>query len=152
MNAARTVTCFVYKLSNMSHYHKHINKTHSQKGNCTAPNLAKHLSPLEFVSSFSFASKDGVVPQCKQSTNFSLPNAYHQPVLAIYCFGIFPWEKYIQWFLFPEKQELDRRESDNLRLKGKRQLKRFDLSSLTRVFQVEGCQSNPFYVAVKCWR
>ena len=64
MNAARTVTCFVYKLSNMSHYHKHINKTHSQKGNCTAPNLAKHLSPLEFVSSFSFASKDGVVPQC----------------------------------------------------------------------------------------
>ena len=157
MNAARTVTCFVYKLSNMSHYHKHINKTHSQKGNCTAPNLAKHLSPLEFVSSFSFASKDGVVPQCKQSTNFSLPNAYHQPVLAIYCFAIFPWEVHPVisfswkagagqtwiWQIF---------QIYNLRSKGKRQLRRFDLSSLTRVFQVEGCQNNPFYVAVKCWR
>ena len=27
MNTTRTVTCFFYKLSNMSYYHKHMNKT-----------------------------------------------------------------------------------------------------------------------------
>ena len=127
-------------------------KQHSQKGYCTAPNLAQHLSSLEFVSSFSFASKDGVVPQCKHNTNFSLPNAGNllfcnfsmrevHPVIS------FSWKAGAgQTWIWQICQIY------NLRFKGKRQLRRFDLSSLTRVFQVEGCQNNLFYLVVKCWR